>query len=117
KTHFNVMKIKSLLLALCFLTVHAAFAQKSMLNKGKASYVKFNELKSVNTPQMGEADLQTAIESLEKASEHKKTSDLSETWTFLSLSYADASLLDSTKAEAYTQKAIAALEKAKTAEG
>lgn len=111
------MKIKSLLVVLCFLTVQAAFAQKSMLNKGKASYGKFNELKSVNTPEMGANDLKVAIESLEAASENKKTSELSETWTFLALSYADASLIEPDKAEEYTGKAIAALDKAKSTEG
>ena len=111
------MKIKSLLVVLGLFIMQGAFAQKSMLNRGKDSYGKFNELKSVNTPEMGKTDLSAAIEALEAASEHSKTTGLSETWTFLALSYADMSRLEEDKMEEYTEKAIAALEKAKAGEG
>lgn len=111
------MKIKSLLLtALLFCSVFA-FAQKGELNRGKASYVKFNEVKQVGSAALGLKDLEAAKESLEKASEHKKTKDLSETWTYLALVYSDYVLLDSTdSADEYKQKALAAIEKAKAGE-
>lgn len=111
------MKIKSILLAICLLGSLATFAQKNELNKGKSNYNKFNEVKSIGSASLGEKDLETAKVSLEKASVHDKTKDLSETWTYLALVYADYSVLDSNENEAYTNKAIEALEKAKTLEG
>jgi tetratricopeptide (TPR) repeat protein len=111
------MKIKSLLLAFCMLGSLASFAQKNEVNKGKASYNKFNEVKNVGSSALGLKDLEAAKVSLEKASLHDKTKDLSETWTYLALVYADFSVVDSTKSEEYTNKAIQALEKAKTLEG
>src|SRR5690606_41699389 len=63
----------------------AVFAQKGELNKGKASYSKFSEVKQIGNAQLGVKDLAAARESLEKASTHDKTKDLSETWTYLAL--------------------------------
>lgn len=111
------MKIKSLLLAFCMLSSLASFAQKNEVNRGKASYNKFNEVKSIGSAALGLKDLEAAKTSLEKASLHDKTKDLSETWTYLALVYADFSVVDSTKTEEYTNKAISALENAKTLEG
>lgn len=112
------MKIKSILVALCLLGGSlATFAQKNELNKGKSSYNKFNEVKSIGSSALGVKDLETAKTSLEKASLHDKTKDLAETWTYLALVYADYSVVDSNETEAYTDKAIEALDKAKTLEG
>lgn len=112
------MKIKSLLLTFCLLSSVLAFGQKGELNKGKASYSKFNEVKNLGTASLGKKDLDAAKESLEKASEHDKTKDLAETWTYLALVYADYSTLDSSaNAQEYVDKAISAIEKAKTLEG
>lgn len=112
------MKIKSLLLtALLFCSVFA-FAQKGELNKGKASYSKFNEVKQVGSAALGLKDLEDAKTALEKASTHEKTNNLSETWTYLALVYSDYVSLDSTGgADEYKQKAVAAIEKAKSTEG
>ena len=111
------MKIKSLLLASCLLISVASFAQKAEVNKGKASYNKFNELKSIGSTSLGLKDLETAKTALEKASVHAKTKDLSETWTYLALVYADLSVADSTNQVEYTNQALDALGKAKTLEG
>ncbi len=111
------MKIKSLLLACFVLISFATFAQKSEVNKGKASYNKYNEVKSIGSAALGMKDLEAAKTALEKASVHDKTKDLSETWTYLALVYADFSVADSANHEEYTNKTLAALEKAKTLEG
>jgi tetratricopeptide (TPR) repeat protein len=111
------MKIKSLLLAFCLLVSFASFAQKSEVNKGKASYNKFNEVKAIGSSALGIKDLEAAKTALEKASVHAKTKDLSETWTYLALVYADLAVADSTHQEEYTAKTLEALEKAKTFEG
>lgn len=111
------MKIKSLLLAFCMLASLASFAQKNELNKGKATYNKFNEVKSIGSSALGKKDLETAKVALEKASLHDKTKDLSETWTYLALVYADFAALDSLNADEYAKKAVLALGKAKTLEG
>jgi len=112
------MKIKSLLLVTSIFCSVAVFAQKGELNKGKASYSKFNEVKQVGNPILGMKDLEAAKQSLEKASLNDKTSNLSETWTYLALVYADYAILDSTETSAdYKKQAIAAIEKAKAGEG
>lgn len=111
------MKLRSLLLAFCLLGTLGSYAQKGELSKGKNSYVKFNEVKEVGTPALGIKDLETAKASLEKAAEHKKTQDLSETWAMLALVYADYVTIDSVKADEYTAKALEAIEKAKSLEG
>jgi len=112
------MKIKSLLIIASLFCSSITFAQKGELNKGKASYSKFNEVKQVGNPALGIKDLATAKESLEKASVHDKTKDLSETWTYLALVYTDYALLDTTEAsDEYKNKAIDALAKAKSGEG
>lgn len=111
------MKLKSLLLTFCLLGALSSYAQKSELNRGKDSYIKFNEVKTVGTPALGIKNLETAKTSLEKAAEHKRTKDLSETWAMLALVYADYTTIDSTKAAEYSTKALEALEKAKTLEG
>src|SRR5690606_5004932 len=91
----------------------AAFSQNSNLRKAKASYDKFNEVKSIGSAELGAADLATAKEALEKAIEHDKTKDLAETWTYYALVNADLALLDSTDTgEQYIQKAAEAREKA-----
>ena len=112
------MKIKSLLLtALLFCSVFA-FAQKGELNKGKASYSKFNEVKQVGSAALGLKDLEDAKTALEKASTHEKTNNLSETWTYLALVYSDYVSLDSTGgADESNQNAVAAIEKASSTEG
>lgn len=112
------MKIKSLLLIASLFCSIFAFAQKGELNRGKASYSKFNEVKQIGSAALGVNDLEDAKTSLEKASQHDKTKDLSETWTYLALVYSDYVLLDSTGgADEYKQKALAAIEKAKAGEG
>lgn len=111
------MKLKSLILAFCMLASLASSAQKNELNKGKANYSKFNEVKTIGSATLGVKDLETAKIALEKASTHDKTKNLSETWTYLALVYADYTALDSTNAEEYTKKAVDALENAKTFEG
>lgn len=111
------MKIKSLLLALCLLISFTTFAQKGELTKGKTSYSRFNDVKSMGTASLGMKDLDAAKVALEKASLHDKTKDLSETWTYLALVYADYAVLDSTNQEQHAAKAFDAFKKAKTLEG
>src|SRR5690554_1021833 len=111
------MKIKSLLLAFCLLISFTSFAQKGELTKGKTNYSKFNEVKSIGSASLGMKDLEAAKVALEKASIHDKTKDLSETWTYLSLVYADYAVLDSTNQEQHAAKAYDAFKKAKTLEG
>ncbi|MEC3880866.1 tetratricopeptide repeat protein [Parapedobacter sp. 10938] len=107
------MKVKSILLGMLVLTASAAFSQNSNLRKAKASYNKFNEVKSVGTAALGISDLTDAKEALEKAIEHDKTKDLAETWTYYALVNADLALLDSTDAaDSYIQTANEAREKA-----
>lgn len=107
------MKVKSILLGMLVLTSSAAFSQNSNLRKAKASYNKFNEVKSVGTAALGASDLTAAKEALDKAIEHEKTKDLAETWTYYALVNADLALLDSTEtAEGYIQTASEAREKA-----
>src|SRR5690606_31140244 len=109
-----IMKVKSILLGALVLTLSsAAFSQTSNLRKAKASYDKFNEVKTIGNAALGVSDLNTAKEALEKAIEHEKTKELAETWTYYALVNADFALLDSTEAsEGYLQKAIDAREKA-----
>lgn len=112
------MNIKSLFLFASILLSVSAYAQKSELNKGKTSYSKFNEVKLMGKPELGVKDLEAAKTALEKASVHEKTSGLSETWTYLALTYTDYALMDSTGANPeYKEKAVAAIEKAKAGEG
>lgn len=107
------MKVKFILLGALVLTTSAVLAQTSNLRKAKASYDKFNEVKSVGNAGLGAADLNTAKEALEKAIEHEKTKDLAETWTYYALVNADLALLDSTgTSDTLVQKAEAAREKA-----
>jgi len=107
------MKVKSILLGTLVLASSATFSQTSNLRKAKASYDKFNEVKSVGNSALGVSDLNTAKEALDKAIEHEKTMDLPETWTYYALVNADLALLDSTDASAqYIQKAVEAREKA-----
>src|SRR5690606_18383177 len=112
------MKIRSLLLVASLFFSVAAFAQKGALNRGKASYSKFNEVKQIGNPGLGIKDLEAAKEALEAASVHDKTMGLSETWTYLALVYTDYALLDSTETSGeYKTKAIDAIAKAKAGEG
>ncbi len=112
------MKIKSLLLLAAIFYSIGVFAQTGELKRGVASYEKFNQVKQIGTPALGLKDLESAKTSLEKASENDKTSNLSQTWTYLALVYSDYALLDTTSTAAdYKQKAIDALTKAKAAEG
>ncbi|MFB2121611.1 tetratricopeptide repeat protein [Parapedobacter sp. 2B3] len=107
------MKVKSILLGTLVLASSAAFSQTANLRKAKASYNKFNEVKSIGNSALGITDLTTAKEALEKAIEHEKTKDLAETWTYYALVNADLGLLDSTDAaEGYIQTAGEAREKA-----
>src|SRR5690606_22954262 len=107
------MKVKSILLGTLVLASTAAFSQTSNLRKAKASYDKFNEVKSVGNAALGASDLNTAKEALDKAIEHEKTMNSAETWTYYALVNADLALLDSTEAaEQYVQKAVEAREKA-----
>jgi tetratricopeptide (TPR) repeat protein len=107
------MKVKSILLGALVLTSSAAISQTSNLRKAKASYDKFNEVKSIGNATLGVSDLTTAKEALEKAIEHEKTKDLAETWTYYALVNADLALVDSTEAsDGYMQKAVEAREKA-----
>lgn len=108
-----MMKVKSILLGALVLTSSAAISQTSNLRKAKASYDKFNEVKSIGNATLGISDLNTAKEALEKAIEHEKTMELAETWTYYALVNADLALVDSTEAsEGYIQKAVEAREKA-----
>lgn len=112
------MKIKSLLLLAAIFYSLGVFAQAGELKKGVASYNKFNDVKQIGTAALGIKDLQAAKTSLEKASLNDKTSNLSETWTYLALAYADLATFDKTGSAAeYKQKALDAIEKAKVAEG
>lgn len=107
------MNVKSILIGMLVLTSSAAFSQNSNLRKAKASYDKFNEVKSIGSAALGASDLTAANEALEKAIEHDKTKDLAETWTYYALVNADLALLDSTDTgEQYIQKAAEAREKA-----
>src|SRR5690606_39236726 len=103
----------SILLGTLVLASSAAFSQTSNLRKAKASYNKFNEVKSVGNSALGISDLNSAKEALDKAIEHDKTMELPETWTYYALVNADLALLDSTDAaEQYIQTAVKAREKA-----
>ncbi len=105
--------MKSILLGMLVIASSAAFSQTSNLRKAKASYNKFNEVKSIGSSALGATDLVSAKEALEKAIEHEKTKDLAETWTYYALVNADLALLDSTDAaEKYIQAATDAREKA-----
>ena len=107
------MKVKSILLGTLVFATSAAFSQTSNLRKAKASYNKFNEVKSVGNSALGISDLNTAKDALDKAIEHEKTMDLPETWTYYALVNADLALLDSTEtADQYIQTAVEAREKA-----
>src|SRR5690606_5210370 len=107
------MKIKSILLGALVLTASVAVSQTSNLRKAKASYDKFNEVKAIGNASLGASDLNAAKEALEKATEHEKTKDLAETWTYYALVNADLALLDSAGgADGYIQKAVEAREKA-----
>ncbi len=107
------MKVKSILLATLVVATSTAFAQTSNLRRAKASYDKFNEVKSIGNATLGASDLNIAKEALEKAIEHEKTKELAETWTYYALVNADLALLDSTEASAgYIQKAAEARDKA-----
>jgi tetratricopeptide (TPR) repeat protein len=112
------MKIKSILLLAVIFCSFGAFAQSGELKRGVASYNKFNQVKEIGTPALGMRDLEAAKTSLEKASTNDRTSNLSETWAYLALVYADYALVDETPAAAeYQQKAVDAIAKAKAAEG
>jgi tetratricopeptide (TPR) repeat protein len=111
------MKIKSILIAFCMLGSLVSFAQKNEVNKGKASYNKFNEVKSIGSSALGMKDLEAAKTALEKASTNAKTKDQSETWTYLALVYAEYSAVDSINTDEYTKKALDALRQAKSLEG
>lgn len=107
------MKVKSILLVALVVTSSTVLAQTSNLRRAKASYDKFNEVKSIGNATLGASDLNIAKEALEKAIEHEKTKDLAETWTYYALVNADLALLDSTETSvAYIQKASEAREKA-----
>ncbi|MFC3197375.1 tetratricopeptide repeat protein [Parapedobacter deserti] len=107
------MKVKFILLGAMVFATSVAFSQTGNLRKAKASYDKFNEVKSIGNPALGASDLNAAKEALEKAIEHEKTMELAETWTYYALVNADLALLDSTEASAgYMQKAVEAREKA-----
>ncbi len=102
-----------LLLSALIVTSSAAFSQTSNLRRAKASYDKYNQVKSIGNAELGVGDLNSAKEALEKAIEHEKTKELAETWTYYALVNADLALLDSAEAaEAYVQKAVEAREKA-----
>ena len=107
------MKVKSILLGMLVLASSTAFPQNSNLRRAKASYDKFNEVKSIGSAGLGISDLNAAKDALDKAIEHDKTKDLAETWTYYALVNADLALLDSTDAaKGYVQTAIEAREKA-----
>jgi len=107
------MKLKSVLLGTLIIASSVAYSQTSNLRKAKASYDKFNEVKSIGNAALGASDLTAAKDALEKAIEHEKTSQLAETWTYYALVNADLALLDSTEAaEGYIQTAVEAREKA-----
>ncbi|SEN95834.1 Tetratricopeptide repeat-containing protein [bacterium A37T11] len=109
------MKIKLFLLAAITIWSGSSFAQKGELNKAKASYNKFNELKGVGSSALGKESLKEAKVSLDKASINEKTSGLPETWVYTALVNADLALLDSTdSAKTYIDAAISALDKAKS---
>lgn len=107
------MKVKFILLGALVFATSVAFSQTSNLRKAKASYEKFNEVKSIGNASLGVSDLNAAKDALEKAIEHEKTKELAETWTYYALVNADLALLDSTDAsDGYIQKAVEAREKA-----
>ncbi len=107
------MKMKSILLGALIVTTSVAFSQTSNLRRAKASYEKFNEVKTIGNASLGVSDLNSAKDALEKAIEHEKTKELAETWTYYALVNADLALLDSTEASAgYIEKAVEAREKA-----
>lgn len=107
------MKMKSILLGALIVTSSVAFSQTNNLRRAKASYEKFNQVKSIGNSELGVSDLNTAKEALEKAIEHEKTNELAETWAYYALVNADLALLDSGDvADGYIQKAVEAREKA-----
>src|SRR5690606_9088781 len=107
------MKLKSVLLGALIIASSVAYSQTSNLRKAKASYDKFNEVKSIGNAALGASDLAAAKDALEKAIENEKTNQLAETWTYYALVNADLALLDSTdQAESYIQTAVEAREKA-----
>ncbi|QNL48580.1 tetratricopeptide repeat protein [Olivibacter sp. SDN3] len=82
------MKIKSILLATLLLSSTAAFAQKGELNKAKNKYNSYATLTGgavENLPELALKELGEAKEAIDKASEHDKTKDLPDTWTYLAL--------------------------------
>lgn len=107
------MKLNSILsLALLLLTT-VAFSQTNNLRRAKTSYGKFTEVKSLGSPQLGSADLNTAHQALLKAIEHEKTKDLAETWVYYGLVTSDLALLKEDQAKEYASTANDALKKAK----
>jgi len=107
------MKLKSVLLGALIIASSVAYSQTSNLRKAKASYDKFNEVKSIGNAALGASDLAAAKDALEKAIENEKTNQLAETWTYYALVNADLALLDSTdQAESYIQTAVEARERA-----
>src|SRR5690606_2431890 len=107
------MKVKTILLGALMLTTSVALSQTSNLRRAKASYDKFNEVKSLGNATLGVGDLNSAKEALEKAIEHDKTKERAETWTYYALVNADLALLDSADGgDEYIQKAVEAREKA-----
>lgn len=89
------MKLKFILSLAMLVIATTAFSQPNQLRRGKTSYEKFSEVKSLGSPELGMNDLKAALAALERAIEHDRTKDLAETWTYYALVKADLALLDS----------------------
>lgn len=89
------MKLKFILSLAMLVIATTAFSQPNQLRRGKTSYEKFSEVKSLGSPELGMNDLKAALTALERAIEHDRTKDLAETWTYYALVKADLALLDS----------------------
>ncbi|WP_423148230.1 tetratricopeptide repeat protein [Rubrolithibacter danxiaensis] len=109
------MKIKSFILACSFLALSVStYAQKGVLNSAKSDYEKYTQLKNANTAALGVSSLNSAKESIDKASANAKTSGDPATWTYRALIYADLALLDTvqSKTDPLVKEAASSLKKA-----
>lgn len=104
----NLNKAILFLLFVCGSTI--SIAQTSNLRKAKSSIAKFEEFKSVGTPELGKDNLTEAKEAIDKAVEHNRTKDLAETWTYVALIEANIAVLEDQDEAA--QKAVKAIERA-----
>ncbi|MXV50664.1 tetratricopeptide repeat protein [Pedobacter sp. HMF7647] len=106
------MKIKSFILSIALLSATAAFAQKGELSTAKASYEKYDGMRSMGA-KLAMPSLEEAKTSIDKASANEKTANLPETWAIRSLIYADLATSDSVDAKVapYVDEAVKSISK------